>query len=313
MASTRYLRRVQKIKTGSYIISLPMEWILKNRLKPHDVLLVFEDPNNNIVIKVPASSCEVVVDTSKYQDPRGLEEIIRYLYMFGVDRIIVQNGNGNTFKKIRELRKDLINYEIEDFTDNKIKIIIKDDIYAVEEKHLKKIWIKYIKLLSDILNGICNYNADEEVREKIDESKRLVRYLQRLISIALKEPERNRLPYPTFAAFFEITIRLREIGYYVYRMVDFLNGVRKREELNKICDICRNALNTSDLATLVKLREELNSYEESILPSLNAYEAHMAFAMRRILFNLVRIAELMIVADETQRVTCVPVAKEEEF
>ncbi|AET33311.1 SpoVT/AbrB domain protein [Pyrobaculum ferrireducens] len=303
---------MQKIKTGSYIISLPMDWVLKNRLKPKDPLLVFEDPNNNIVVKIPMSRCNLTLDAGIYEDPELLEEVVKYLYIFGVDQITVTGHNQGVLKRLRELRKDLIGYEIDDFTNGRVVISIKDDIHALEERHLKRVWEKYLKLLGDILDGICSYRNDEELRDKIVESKRLVRHLQRLLSIALKEPERNKIPYPTFAAFFETTIRLREVGYYIYRMVDFLAGVRQREELDAMCRLCKEALNTSDLKRLVEIRERINTLEEASLPKLNAYEAHMAFAMRRIVFNLVRISELMTVAAAAQRTVCTPASREEE-
>ncbi len=38
-----YVRKLQKISTGSYIIALPSSWIKLNNLSPHDPLLIINN------------------------------------------------------------------------------------------------------------------------------------------------------------------------------------------------------------------------------------------------------------------------------
>ncbi len=306
--ATKFIRRVQKIKTGSYIVSLPREWVEKNKINPHDSLLVFEDANNNVIIKIPITSCETEIDASGL-DADTLAELVKQLYVLGVNRILVNRVNGNGLSKLRDLRKELIGYEIEDFGKDWIVVAVRDDLEAVDEVSVKKTMTKYLNFAREILESICQFRDGAEVRELIHESKRVARYLQRMLSVALKEPERNKLPYPVFVAFYEISLRLREIGYYIYRMADFLPGVRRVEPLEKMCQICNKAFETKSLEDLTRLREALNKTEEESLPNLNPYEAHMAFAMRRIMFNLVRIAETYQVAQIALSTTCKPVRK----
>jgi phosphate uptake regulator len=303
--ATKFIRRVQKIKTGSFIVSLPREWVEKNGISAHDPLLVFEDANNNVIIRIPVTSCETEIDASAL-DVGALAELVKQLYVLGVNKIVVKKSNGAGLSILRDLRKELIGYEIEDFGKDWIVVAIRDDVEAVDEANVRRLMNKYLSFLREIIDSICRLRDGSEVRELIQESKRVARYLQRTLSIAIKEPERNKMPYPVFAAFYEIALRLREIGYYVYRMADFLPGIRKQEALEKMCSLCTRAFDTKDLEELIQLREELNRAEEESLPSLNPYEAHMAFAMRRIMFNMVRIAETLQVARVALSTTCKP-------
>jgi len=306
--ATKFVRRVQKIKTGSFIVSIPREWVERNGINPHDPLLVFEDANNNVIIKIPVTSCETEVDGSNLR-ANALAELVKQLYVLGVNRIVVRKTNGSGLSILRDLRKELIGYEIEDFGKDWIVISIRDDFESVNETNVKRLMKKYLTFLGEIVDSICQFRDGAEIRELIQESKRLARYLQRTLSIAIKEPERNRMPYPVFAAFYEIALRLREMGYYVYRMADFLPGIRRHDSIEKMCSLCKRALDSQDLEELIQLREELNKTEEEALPSLNSYEAHLAFAMRRIVFNMVRISETLQVAQIALSTTCKPAKK----
>ncbi|MEM1615108.1 MAG: AbrB/MazE/SpoVT family DNA-binding domain-containing protein [Pyrobaculum sp.] len=317
MAKNRFLRKVQKIKTGSYMVSLPMEWVKKNNIGQHTPVYVIEDPNNNIVVKIPTLKCIVEMDVEGLHG-QVLEDVLKIMYMQGVSRIVLKSKSGfpdSILRVVRSLRQDLIGFEIEDLNFNEIRIEIKDSIEFIGNDQFLKYFKKSLKYLNSSLEELLKYdgsNGLHHIKEKLLEGKRTYRYLARLLSLALREPERNGLPASLQILYIENVVRLREIAYYIHRMIDFVEGL-KNEELGVVKPLIEKAMQAidviikeEDMEKIRRIRDEVNHYEESLIAHARAPRVlHSAFALRRIVHNILRIAENMYVARVASQVNCV--------
>ncbi len=319
MSRSKFLRRVQKIKTGSYIISIPMDWVVKNNVKPHDHVIVIEDPNNNIIVKLPKTYCYVTINVDNYA-PETVADMVKVMYMYGADRIELTSTNSlksEVISVVRGLRSDLMGFEIESMGKSSMVIVVKDSVEYLDKENFLKYFLKSFRLLRESLEDICRClepNGTEtyisDVKERMYEAKRFYRYLYRLLSLAMKEPERNGLPSVLHSIYLEMTMRLREISYYIHRMVDFIPHVERGPHMEKLRDICeltvRAMRSKADIDAVSRIRAEVNRFEEELISrGVGPHEAHTAFALRRIIHDVLRITESFAAASFSETVKCV--------
>ena len=323
MSRNKFLRRVQKIKTGSYIISIPMDWVLKNGVKPHDHVIVIEDPNNNIIVKLPKTYCYVTINVDGHS-PETIADMVKVMYMYGADRIVLTTSNSmkpEIISAVRGLRSDLMGFEIESMGKSNIVVTVKDSVEYLDKDTYMKYFLKSFRLLRESLEDVCRCLEEGseghigDVKERMYEAKRFYRYLYRLLSLAMKEPERNGLPSVLHSIYLEATMRLREISYYIHRIVDFVPHVERGPYMDKLRDICRATVNAmklrTDIDTIGRLRVEVNRLEEELISSgIGPHGAHTAFALRRIVHDVLRIAESFAAASFSETVKCISEVRE---
>lgn len=316
--SNRFLRRLQKIKTGSYIISLPMEWIKKNQLNHHAALYVIEDPDNNIIVKIPTSKCKATLQIDNLSTV-SITDIVKVLYMQGISEIELRSERGLSEKliqSIRNLRTDLIGLEIEDITRNSVRIVVKDGFENMDNSTYQKYFLKSIKYLKaaleDIRDSLGNGGA-KDIKERMLEAKRIYRYLYRLLSLSIREPERRGLPSTLLVLYLENAVRLRETSYYIHRAADFLDKIEGDIELlRQMLDLAIQAiaaLSKRDVEEVFRIRERVNELEEMAITRGNQYYVHLAFALRRIVHSLLRMAENNYIASIYSDTTCLAEAQ----
>jgi phosphate uptake regulator len=100
-------RRLQMSKGGSFLLSLPKEWVKANGLEGGSVLRLVEGEGGMITIKA-----EEVAETEKgtvavIREPDGLERQIRANYLFGADTMVIDLGKRMT-PATREIVKTAI-------------------------------------------------------------------------------------------------------------------------------------------------------------------------------------------------------------
>lgn len=187
----------------------------------------------------------------------------------------------------------------------------------LDKENFLKYFLKSFRLLRESLEDICRClepNGTEtyisDVKERMYEAKRFYRYLYRLLSLAMKEPERNGLPSVLHSIYLEMTMRLREISYYIHRMVDFIPHVERGPHMEKLRDICeltvRAMRSKADIDAVSRIRAEVNRFEEELISrGVGPHEAHTAFALRRIIHDVLRITESFAAASFSETVKCV--------
>lgn len=162
-------RQIQKTGGSSFFITLPKEWITRNRLKQKDELQIFQVENNDLIIrkaeKKPVKSISIIVD--QYSEDHLAREILA-CYVSGYDEIILSSKKSflsekrNMLKRINELM-----FGFETFYEESNTVILKNisfqniptDIHII--KMVKNIHFMYLDLVSSI------NNKDEKMVEDI--------------------------------------------------------------------------------------------------------------------------------------------------
>ena len=81
-------RKVQQTGGSSFIISLPKEWIAKNKIKPKDTLGILSQPDGNLLITPNINSEEYVkskiFDVDHITDPNYLFRVLIGMYIMDI-------------------------------------------------------------------------------------------------------------------------------------------------------------------------------------------------------------------------------------
>lgn len=162
-------RQIQKTGGSSYFITLPKEWINRNKLKQQDELQIFQVENNDLIIrkakKNTVKSISIIVD--QYSEDHLAREILA-CYVSGYDEIILNSQKSFLSEKRTMLKRinDLM-FGFETFYEESNTVILKNisfqnistDIHII--KMVKNIHFMYLDLVSSISNN------DEKMVEDI--------------------------------------------------------------------------------------------------------------------------------------------------
>ena len=180
-------RKIQLVAGTTYSISLPKEWIKKNKLKEKNEISISEKTDGSLVLSHSVikekNLHEISLDVDEYSD--SIDQVLFALYYLGIENI-------NLFSK-RELKKDIkarirntlvhmsgteISYE------DKQKIEIK---VLLDKSKVSLIQILYRICLiidSSIENLLGNYDL-KEIRANENEIDRLYHLTTKIISLSL--------------------------------------------------------------------------------------------------------------------------------
>lgn len=100
-------RRLQMSKGGSFLLSLPKEWVKSNGLTGGAVLKLAEGEGGELTIKAESAAEVERGMTAVIKDAEGLERQIRANYLYGADTIVVDLG-----KKMTPAVRELVNTSI---------------------------------------------------------------------------------------------------------------------------------------------------------------------------------------------------------
>src|SRR3989338_4436309 len=118
-------RKIQLIAGSTYSISLPKEWILKNKLKEKDELNILEKDNGNLIIS--SNTNERTIDSIKLniEDYKNIDRILYSCYYLGIETIDINSKKG-FFKEETFLRVyiNCFNAKIITRIQNRINIFI---------------------------------------------------------------------------------------------------------------------------------------------------------------------------------------------
>lgn len=315
------LRRIQKVRTGSYIISLPVEWIEQNGLKPHDSVIVVVDPNNNVVVRIPRSYCVVEIPVNGSTPVEVVRDIVRRVVTNGAYKVVLRSVDGKPLSPelvsaVRDLRRDLMGFEIEKISRDMLVAEVRDSIERVDVGTLEKYISTVMQLFREAVEDLCGCLRDGEakrellaqVRERMQEAKRTYRYARRLLLLSLREPERNGLAYIHQGIYAEVLSRVREISYYLTRLAEFAEAMERPAAVDLLAEECRtvaSAMGVRDLAALYENRARVNALDERIVASgFTPLEAYFSFALRRIMYNLLAMVEEYTAMQLSAAVNC---------
>ena len=180
-------RKIQLIAGSTYSISLPKEWILKNKLKEKDVLNILEKDNGNLIIS--SNTNERTIDSIKLniEDYKNIDRILYSCYYLGIETIDINSKKG-FFKEERAKIKKAVNHMIgiEIITEENNKIILKNllDKNKIDLKQLLNRMNLLISLTIDTLLEDFDINDININETEID---RLFHLATKIISLSLND------------------------------------------------------------------------------------------------------------------------------
>ena len=180
-------RKIQLIAGTTYSVSLPKDWINKNKLMKNNEVLIHEKNDGSLSISTAFEKKEELKEISIDVDnhANSIEQILFSVYYLGVQTITLNSKNGLTKELKLSIRKALskmsgseISYE----DDNKITIQVFLDKSKVDIIQL----LYRISMLTEISIEDIFENPDmKEIRINEDEINRLYHLIIKIISLSL--------------------------------------------------------------------------------------------------------------------------------
>ena len=223
-------RKIQLIAGTTYSVSLPKEWVIKNKLKEKDELLIYEKNNRTLLLSPNSIKERKIKDISINIDEYigNVDQILFALYYLGIENINLFSKKALTKDVKTKIRKSLVfmsGTEIS-YEDNK-KITIK---VLLDESKVTIYQILYrINLILELsISTILKEIDIEEIRINENEIDRLYHLMAKLISLSLIDSKilnSSRIKnISLIPSYFLISKKLENIGDDIYRLGEYLNG-----------------------------------------------------------------------------------------
>jgi phosphate uptake regulator len=188
------IRKLQRIKGGSYTLSLPKEWVEKRRLERGEQIAVSEQEDGSLRL-YPATlihekRLEVELSLEDYPNLRSLEYIIITYYIQGASKIIITSEEiipAEQKRRLKLLRTDLPGVEIAEEEAMKLSFQVLIDPAAFSlESLIEKTSAFSLHLQQDAVRSMVeqNFQLAEEVLERSREAQRHYRMTIRQVALA---------------------------------------------------------------------------------------------------------------------------------
>jgi len=185
-------RRLQRSKGGSFLLSLPKEWVLKNGLQGGSVIQLIEGEGGALTIRLGEEAEPERGATAVIRDPKGLERQIRACYLMGADTIVVDLGmrmTPATREEIRAAIHKLIGLEIVEETSSgmTIQCLLQPSSMPVKST-LRRAYTLAANMHKEAEQALINGDLElaESVSRRDDEVDRLYFLLVRQLRLALR-------------------------------------------------------------------------------------------------------------------------------
>ena len=250
------VRRLQKIKGGSYIISLPADWIKKYGLDAKSELKVYEVWNGLKIkpLTTPKSERELILedlDTTLY--------LISVYYMQGVSKIVVRSKgvmSPEIKKALKELQLSHPGLEVIDESFDSVTFVVNfsvtKDLNSLVSTYVEKIK----KILSDLLLVIDNITPElkEDLIFRCDSLIKDYRGIIRNIAVGVQLddeygfnlPEKDVILYAIF---------MRDLGRFVSHLKQFIKLLNKDVEKEMVMKVVKMFEKSTDMFLTEKLDE----------------------------------------------------------
>ncbi len=189
------LRRIQKIKGGSYIITLPPDWVRRNGLDAKSEVFVIERDGELVVKPLRAYNDKKIIDLKNgINDIDTIKYLINVYYMQGVSQIEVTSDSVIPIEIKNELKKMqlyLPGLEVESESFNYIKFKIKDNLSLNIIEEMKTFSLKLLALLEDLEKVIAKLDKQMaiDLKNRSEDLNRVYNILIREIALVSQKEE----------------------------------------------------------------------------------------------------------------------------
>ncbi|MBN2111673.1 phosphate uptake regulator PhoU [Candidatus Woesearchaeota archaeon] len=253
-----HVRKLVKAGQASHTVSLPKEWIKKNKLKKGDTLFLSEKSDSEIVItpklkeEKPAQK-EITIEV----DGKSIGSIQREItsaYVNNYSKIYLAGKSlDESSKKLRDVLHHFVALEVDEQTGSRISA---QDLLNLKEisieKTIRRMDMTLRSIMQDSIRFIGNKNIKESIEQRDDDVNRLYFLLFRLLKSALNDQK--------IAANFRITND--EILSTWYLTVNIENIADNAKTINSLAD----KINDREL-----LKSVYNDIEKAYVDVMKAY------------------------------------------
>ena len=182
------IRRLQKIKGGSFTLSLPKSWVEKRKLKSGEQMAVLEEEDGSIKIfpvEMPLEKpLEVTLKSNDYPTLRALEYSIGTYYTQGSNKITIFSKEtipAEHKKRLKLLRMELPGMEVAQEEANKLsfQVLIDPSIFSLESL-IEKTSSFSLHLQEDAVKSLLEYDF-QLAAEALERSKEAMRHYRMTI------------------------------------------------------------------------------------------------------------------------------------
>lgn len=220
-------RRLQRSKGGSFLISIPKKWVLKNKLDAGSVLKIVEDEGGSLIISTEGGELES--QTSFIRGEENLEKQIRTHYLMGADIIVIDLGTKITptiRERVKEAISKLIGLEIVEEGINSITIqCLLQPTSMPLMNILRRAYSLAASMHKDAEEALLNNDVEQaEIVIKRDEE---VDRLYFLIVRQLRSAVRNQRLAEKLGIKVSECLDLRMAAKYIESIADYSEGIAK--------------------------------------------------------------------------------------
>jgi phosphate transport system protein len=187
-------RKLQKIKGGSFTLSLPKQWVEKRELKSGEQIIVAEEDDGSLRI-APMSAgfekpFEVTLAVESFPNLQALEYCVATYYIQGSTQINITSKkimSAEQKKRLKQLRTELPGVEVAEEEANHLSFQVLIDPASVSmESLIEKTSAFSLKLQEDAASALVEWNLAlaKEVQERAGEAQRHYRVMIRQVALA---------------------------------------------------------------------------------------------------------------------------------
>lgn len=209
-------RRIQKIKGGSYIITLPPDWIRRNNLDAKSEVFVIEKDGELIIKPYRMYNTEKIINLNNI-DIETVKYLISVYYMQGISEIEIRSEtiiSAEHKNEIKNLQLYLPGLTVESESFNYIKFKIHNDHQIDIINGMKTFSQKLLVLLEDLEKVIKNPNKEMaiDLKNRSDELYKLYNLLIRQIALISQKEEEFEIKGITTRDLILYAIAMRDMG-----------------------------------------------------------------------------------------------------
>jgi len=188
------IRKLQKIKGGSFTLSLPKQWVEKRKLKSGEQIAVSEEEDGSLRVFPMGTAfekpLEVTLSLENYPSLRALEYCVATYYIQGSNRLHIVSDktmSAEQKKRLKQLRTELPGVEVAEEEANRLSLqVLIDPATFSLESLIEKASAFSLRLQEDAVKSLLEWNLPQakEVQERSREAQRHYRVMIRQVALA---------------------------------------------------------------------------------------------------------------------------------
>jgi phosphate uptake regulator len=269
------IRKLQKIKGGSFTLSMPKQWVEKYRLKSGDQIVVREEEDGSLRISPMATTAEapfeVTLSLEDHPNLRELQYCVDTYYIQGSNRINIISKkimSAEQKRRLKQFRTELPGVEVAEEEASKLsfQVLIDAATFSLESL-IEKTSAFSLKLQEDAVKSLIESNLSlaKEVLERSNEAQRHYRVtIRQVASASLSRTIAEKIGVKSCQECITFALIARDLSRLVYHSsliashVLSLGGKRiDREILQLIAEASQTAYQMQQMAAEAFLKKKV--------------------------------------------------------